>query len=197
MFNTAANLDGNRSLGKQANQKPWGFPSGSVVKNSLAMQETQKMQVWSLDSGRSPGEGNGNPLWYSREEYPMDRWAWRARVHGVAQSCTRLSDLACTQPINLKGEIWVTRSPEYFWEPSTRIGMHICPRLVHPPERSETALSLHFWLILRLHKQNVKPRWSYNLPVWIMKLLSNTQNPSADAGKLTGSKNLRKSLPNH
>ena len=114
---------------------------------------------------RSPGEGNGDPLQYPCLENSMDRGAWRARVHGVAKSCTRLSDLACTQPINLKGEIWVTRSPEYFWEPSTRIGMHICPRLVHPPERSETALSLHFWLILRLHKQNVKPRWSYNLPV--------------------------------
>ena len=62
LFNTAADLDGNRSWGKQVNQKPWGFPSGSVVKNSPAMQETQKMQVWSLDSGRSHGEGNGNPL---------------------------------------------------------------------------------------------------------------------------------------
>ena len=33
-------------------------------------------------SGRSPGEGNGNPLQYSCLENPMDRGPWRARVHG-------------------------------------------------------------------------------------------------------------------
>ena len=43
-------------------------------------------------SGRSPREGNGNPLQYSCLENPMDRGAWRATVHGVAQSRTRLSD---------------------------------------------------------------------------------------------------------
>ena len=36
-------------------------------------------------SGRSPGEGNGNPLQYSCLEDPMDRGAWRATVHGVAR----------------------------------------------------------------------------------------------------------------
>ena len=35
--------------------------------------------------GRSPGEGNGNPLQYSCMENPMDRGAWRAIVHGVAR----------------------------------------------------------------------------------------------------------------
>ena len=34
-------------------------------------------------SGRSPGEGNGNPLQYSCLENPMDRGAWWATVHGV------------------------------------------------------------------------------------------------------------------
>ena len=33
-------------------------------------------------SGRSPGEGNGNPLQYSCLENPMDREAWQAAVHG-------------------------------------------------------------------------------------------------------------------
>ena len=37
-------------------------------------------------SGRSPGEGHGNSLWYSRLENPMDRGAWQAMVHGVAES---------------------------------------------------------------------------------------------------------------
>ena len=39
-------------------------------------------------SGRSPGEGNGNPLQYSCLENPMDREAWYATVHGVAKSQT-------------------------------------------------------------------------------------------------------------
>ena len=43
-------------------------------------------------SGRSPGEGNGNPLQYSCLENPMDGRAWLATVHGVAKSRTRLSD---------------------------------------------------------------------------------------------------------
>ena len=43
-------------------------------------------------SGRSPGEGNGNPLQYSCLENPTDRGAWRATIHGVAESQTRLSD---------------------------------------------------------------------------------------------------------
>ena len=42
--------------------------------------------------GRSPGEGNGNPLQYSCVENPMDRGAWRATVHGVPKSRTQLSD---------------------------------------------------------------------------------------------------------
>ena len=36
-------------------------------------------------SGRSPGEGNGNPLQYSCLENPMDRGSWWAIVHGVAK----------------------------------------------------------------------------------------------------------------
>ena len=43
---------------------------------------------------RSPEEGHGNPLQYSCLENPMDRGAWWAAVHEVAQSRTRLSDLA-------------------------------------------------------------------------------------------------------
>jgi len=39
-------------------------------------------------SGRSSGEGNGNPLQYSCLENPMDRGAWRATIHGVAKSQT-------------------------------------------------------------------------------------------------------------
>ena len=42
-------------------------------------------------SGKSPGEGNGNPLQYSCLENPMDRGTWWAMVHGVAKSQMQLS----------------------------------------------------------------------------------------------------------
>ena len=35
--------------------------------------------------GRSPGGGHGNPLQYTSLENPMDRGAWQATVHGVAE----------------------------------------------------------------------------------------------------------------
>ena len=43
-------------------------------------------------SGRFPGEGNGNTLQYSSLENSMDRGAWWATVHGTAKSQTRTSD---------------------------------------------------------------------------------------------------------
>ena len=42
--------------------------------------------------GRSPGEGNGNPLQDYCLENPMDRGAWQTTIYGVAKSRTRLSD---------------------------------------------------------------------------------------------------------
>jgi len=45
---------------------------------------------WSFipESGRSSGEGNGNPLHYSSLKNPMDRGAWWATIHGVTKSRT-------------------------------------------------------------------------------------------------------------
>ena len=43
-------------------------------------------------SGRSPGGGNGNALYYSCLENPTDRGAWRAAVHRVTESRTQLSN---------------------------------------------------------------------------------------------------------
>ena len=65
-----------------------GFPGGAVVKNPPA--STGDMGSM-LGSGRSPGKGNGNLLWYSCLENPMDRGAWQATFHGVAKSQTCLS----------------------------------------------------------------------------------------------------------
>ena len=55
------------------------FPGVSVIKNLL----TNAGDMGSLPgSGRSPGEGNGNPLQYSCLENPMERGAWQATAHG-------------------------------------------------------------------------------------------------------------------
>ena len=43
-------------------------------------------------SGRSSGEGNGNPPQYSSLENPLDGGDWLATVHGVSKSRTRLRD---------------------------------------------------------------------------------------------------------
>ena len=74
-----------------------GFPGDTVVKSPPA----DAGDAGDLDlipgSGRSPGRRNGNPLLYSCLNNPMDRGAWWATVHGVAQSGARLS--ATLQPL--------------------------------------------------------------------------------------------------
>ena len=63
-----------------------GFPGGSVVKNPPASSGDVRGPGLIPVSGRSSGEGNGNPLQYSCLENSMDRGAWRATVQGVAKS---------------------------------------------------------------------------------------------------------------
>ena len=67
----------------------YNFPGGSDGKASV-------YNAGDLGSspglGRSPGEGNGNPLQYCCLENPTDRGAWYVTVYGVAKSWTLLSD---------------------------------------------------------------------------------------------------------
>ena len=59
-----------------------GFPGGSVVKNP----PSNAVDCGSIPgSGRSPGEGNDNPLQYSCLEIPLDRGVWWARVQRVSR----------------------------------------------------------------------------------------------------------------
>ena len=72
---------------------PSDFPGGSDGKASA-------YSAGDLGSspglGRSPGEGNGNPLQYSCLDNPIDGGAWWATVHGVTKSQARLSDFTFT-----------------------------------------------------------------------------------------------------
>ena len=66
-----------------------GFPGNSALKNSSANAgDLGLIPVL----GRSPGEGNENPLQYSCLGNLIDRGAWQAAVHGVAKSQTLLND---------------------------------------------------------------------------------------------------------
>ena len=80
------------------------FPGGPAI-TSLVAQRLKHLPASACNegelglipgSGRSPGEGNGNPLQYSCLENPMDREAWWATVHGVAKSRIRLGDFTFT-----------------------------------------------------------------------------------------------------
>ena len=68
-----------------------GFPHSSVGKESAHNTDDPG---WIPGLGRSPREGNGNPLQYSCLENPMDREAWGTTVHGV----TRIGHNLATKP---------------------------------------------------------------------------------------------------
>ena len=67
----------------------WSFPGGAVVKNLPANAGDVGLIP---GSGRSPGEGYGNPLQYSSLENSMDRGDWRTTIHGISKSRIQLSD---------------------------------------------------------------------------------------------------------
>ena len=78
-----------QAISKSPRERGAFFPGGSVVKNL----PTNAGDVGLIPGlGRSPGEGNGNPLQYSCLGNTMDRGAWRAAVHGTSESQTQLSD---------------------------------------------------------------------------------------------------------
>ena len=110
-------------LSYQGTNPTMGFPGGSDGKESAcnAGDPGSKPEL-----ARSPGEGNGNPLQYSCLKNSMDRGAWRAPVHGVTNSQTRLSDehfhsqesSACVSslcPLTERGRAWVSL-PQFTWE---------------------------------------------------------------------------------
>ena len=67
------------------------FPGG---KEPACQCRRHKRHLCDPGLGRFPGGGHGNPLQYSCLENPLDRGAWQATVHRVAESQTRLKQLS-------------------------------------------------------------------------------------------------------
>ena len=86
-----------------------GFPGGSDGKES-ACNAGDLGLIPGL--GRSPGEGNGNPLQYSCLENSTDRGVWQVTVHGPTQSWTRLSTTHTYKASGSAIRIWIQ-----FYEP--------------------------------------------------------------------------------
>ena len=77
------------------NYRYFGCPGGNSGKERTCLPTQEMKEVrFRSQSGRSPGEGHGNPLQHSCLENPMDGGAWRAIVHGVGKSWTRPKQLS-------------------------------------------------------------------------------------------------------
>ena len=70
-----------------------------MVKNTPASAGNLRDMGWISRRGKSPGEGNGNPLLHLCQENSMDRGAWWVTVHRVAKSQTRLKQLSTAPKI--------------------------------------------------------------------------------------------------
>ena len=128
-----------------------GFPCSSVSKESAC----NAGDLGSIPgSGRSPGEGNGNPVQYSCLKNPMDRGAWRATAHGV----TRVGyDLATKPP---RWQVWGGHSglgiSHSSGEPSSLplkvnvLTTPLCPTLCDPLDCSPPVSSVHRILQARI-----------------------------------------------
>ena len=91
MSSRSLTLDSLEAPLDESHRHSGGFPGSSGVKNPPA----NAGDVGSIPgSGRTPAEENGNPLQYSCLKNPMNRGAWRATVHSVTKSQTRLSTYA-------------------------------------------------------------------------------------------------------
>ena len=132
-----------------------------MVKNLLARQETRVRSLGWL--GRSPGEGNGNPLQRSSLENLMNGGAWWATVHGVAKSWIRLSDChflhSRAQQVSMEpGKRILSVKEDTHWVPGREAFNHY-----FYPGPSLLLISMHFSLIIKADVQCIdRPQTSHS-----------------------------------
>ena len=81
----------------------------------LRQLQNKHMQLLMFPQRQGQGEGNGTPLHYSCLENPMDGGAWKAAVHGVAKSRTRLSNFTFTFHFHALEKEMATHSSVLAW----------------------------------------------------------------------------------
>ena len=119
-----------QSMGSQKVEHDWacsqgyalGFPDGSVGKESICNAGDTRDLDSIPGSGRSPGEGNGNPLQYSCLKNPMDG-DWWATVQRVTRSWTQLS--IHTRPCKYSISPW-------FHQPTLELHSESCLQQLSP-----------------------------------------------------------------
>ena len=105
---------------------PFRASAGSVGKESACNAVDPDLIP---GSGRSPGEGSGNPLQYSCLENPMDRRAWWATVHGIAR---------------VRHDLWTKPTPSRIYRLKVRKRKPICNALEQAKCRKEKAFFFFF-----------------------------------------------------
>ena len=120
------------------------------------------------------GEGNGTPLQYSCLENPMDRGAWKAAIHGVAEGRTWLSDLAFTFHFHALEKEMATHSSVLAWripgmgEPGGLLSMglhrvgHDWSDLAAAAAAARSGTRKIFTLTTFISHYTSGPRWYYN-----------------------------------
>ena len=99
-----------------------GFLDGSLVKNPPANARDAGLIP---GSGRSPGEGNGNPFQCSCLGTPMERGAWWATVNGFTKESDMIQQLTTTKtPSHLVGKEWIM--PFLPDAKSVALSVHVC-----------------------------------------------------------------------
>ena len=158
-----------------------------AVKNPPANTGDVRDESLIPGTGRSPGEGNGNPLQYFCLENPMDGGAWRAMVHRVAESWTCLKQLSThthththtriNHPHFLKGNQYSQRecqhSYDYFLGPGyegprirkNSVGCHKLQRLI------PTVIIHHFPSKLAIHFLGHRTCPYTPIPCWPLCIL--------------------------
>ena len=153
----------------------------------------QEWQFWARKKTRNPEkwfanplsllirEGNGTPLQYSCLENPMDGGAWKAAVHGVAKSRTRLSDFTFTFHFHAWEREMATHSSVLAWRiPGTgepgglpSMGSH---RVGHNWSDLAAAAAASLLIFLGMEKHGIAlNQWTFFFPIGLKSLVNSNE----------------------